>query len=157
MPSVVTTTSRADMPADSSRSPARIARPREGAEPAAAGRWPSMPVLADAFWQDLATVDDQGLAGDIAGLRRGQESHRPADVDRIADPAQRNGRQHLPGVLWPEAIESGGADVAGQYGIDGDASAGELEGGGPHQPEQGRLRCPVVRIAGLAGDRPGDR
>ena len=57
----------------------------------------------------------------------------------------------------PMPCEAFGHDVAGQHGIDGDPVFGELEAGGAHEAELAGFGRAIMRPAGKAGDRAGDR
>ena len=60
-------------------------------------------------------------------------------------------------IVLAEARQAFGDDIAGQDGIDGDAVFGELDAGGAHEAELAGFGGAVMRPAGKAGDRAGDR
>src|ERR1700722_18783146 len=113
---------RKNISATASGRPARYGA-KSASELAVGQRDPGMaepPFLARALRQHLAAVDDQGLAGDVTGLRRRQEAHRPAHVLRLPDPAQRDGAEHAPLMLRSQVAEARRADVARQHRVDRD-------------------------------------
>src|SRR6516164_434306 len=107
--------------------------------------------------QHLAAVDDQRLAGDVAGLGRGEEPDRPADLLRFGITAHRDRCEHPLLVLVARVGEARRADVPGHDGVDRDAASRQLDRGRAHEPEHRRLRGAVVGEARLSGDWAGDR
>ena len=85
-----------------------------------------------AFRENLATVDDDRLAGDVAGLFRREEQGGIADILDRPELLQRNRSRHRALVFRPERDQSFGQHIAGQHGVDGNAVFGELDAGRAH-------------------------
>ena len=80
----------------------------------------------------------QGLAGDVAGLRRSQEQHRGGNVFRAAQPGHGNLRQQARALLFGQRPGHVGVDEARGDGVDGDAPRGHLPRQRLGEPEQRR-------------------
>src|SRR5690349_19308377 len=68
--------------------------------------------------QDLAAVDDERLAGHVAGLLAGEEEAGVADVLDRAEAALRDRCLHRAAVLLAHLGQALGLDVARQHRVD---------------------------------------
>src|SRR5690606_25134207 len=105
-----------------------------------------------------AAVHVQGLAGDVAGVRAGEEGHGAGDVRRFAEAAQRDLAEHrLLGVRRQVAGHVGVDEARGNH-VHGHAAAADLLGQRLAEGDDAGLGRGVVGLAGVAGgaDHRGD-
>src|SRR6266404_2272478 len=130
------------------------------------GRVKPTPLIASV--EDDPAVDVEGLAGDVAGARRGQEDGQRRDVLGVVGPPQRDGGvapalHFLDGdalFLRPTfqiVVGQGGDRAARADGVDVDVVTGELERGDAGHADDGALAAGVDGVGrareALAGDR----
>src|SRR5690606_27287566 len=98
----------------------------------------------------LAAIGSEVGAGDPGGLLGQEECNRVSDFLRGAEPAERDLRHDLLADMLGYRHHHVGADVAGRYGVDGDAVAGVLLRQGNGEAMHAGLGRRVVGLAVLA-------
>src|SRR4029078_3055446 len=94
-----------------------------------------------------AAVDEQYLAGYERGLVRAEKAYRTRYVIRLAETAQRRGREDELTPLIGDDVGERGLDVAGRDDVHAPPTGAELAGERFRHPDDPRLRRGVVRLA----------
>src|ERR1035437_2575870 len=97
-----------------------------------------------------AAVNRQHLAGDVARRRAGEEQDGVGHVVRLAKAAEGNLFRECLARLGTELGRHGGLDETGGNRVHGDATAGQLPGGGLGEANHTRLAGPVIALSGVA-------
>src|SRR4029077_20151072 len=96
----------------------------------------------------VAAVDVEGRAGDVAGSVGGGEANQISDFERSAEPRHRIARgQAFDQLVRGMFTRQLGVDHTGADGVYGDAELAELLRGRTCQSEQSGLRRRVVRTS----------
>ena len=117
----------------------------------------TLALRCEAFWQHLPAVDDHRLSGHIPRLFGREIKGSIANLGHRTQSPHGNRRGHGGLIGRPHRLQPLGQNVARQNRVDRYAVARKFNRSGAHKAQLPGLARPIMRPAGIARDRPGDR